>query len=104
MSGSSDPSNHDERTVSPSIKKALRSAFGKPAASPSTPKPEAASPRRSDSSGTVSPRPSDSAHARCDHGESSEIPNGRMPAEARSALLSRRSRSSFAQVGDQSNG
>jgi hypothetical protein len=43
-----------------------------------------------------------SAHDRCDQGESREIARGRMPAASRSAFLSRRSSSSFVQVGDQS--
>jgi hypothetical protein len=59
-----------------------------------------ASPFQSERSGTSTP--SVCAHARCDHGESREIANGRIPAEARSSPLSRRRCSSFVQVGDQS--
>jgi hypothetical protein len=42
------------------------------------------------------------AQAACDQGESREIATGRMPAAARSALLSRRSSSSFVHPADQS--
>ena len=47
--------------------------------------------------------PSDCAQAACDQTESREIARGRTPAAARSSLLSRRSRISFVQVGDQSH-
>jgi hypothetical protein len=40
--------------------------------------------------------------AMCVHGESREIPNGRVPAASNSALLSRRSSISLVQVEDQS--
>jgi hypothetical protein len=46
--------------------------------------------------------PSARDHAACDHGESREIANARIPAAARSSLLSRRRYTSFVQVGDQS--
>ena len=72
-----------------------------PPSSTATPKARAVSPFQSDRSGT-SVTPSASAQARCDQTESREIASGRMPAAARSSLLSRRSRSSFVQVGDQS--
>lgn len=46
--------------------------------------------------------PSASFHARCDQNESRETPNTRTPARSNSGRLSRRRRSSWVQVGDQS--
>jgi len=71
-----------------------------PSGSNETSKARVASPFQSDRSGTSTPRVS--AHARCDHAESREMPNGLMPAASRSSPLSRRRYSSFVQVGDQS--
>jgi hypothetical protein len=71
-----------------------------PSGSNATSNARIASPFQSERSGTSTPRVC--AHARCDHGESREIAYGRIPAPARSSLLSRRSSSSFVQVGDQS--
>jgi len=65
-----------------------------------TSKARVASPFQSERSGTSTP--SVSAQARCDHGESREMPKGRIPAASRSSPLSRRRYSSFVQVGDQS--
>ena len=71
-----------------------------PSASKATSKARVASPFQSERSGTSTP--SVSFHARCDQGESREIPNARIPAAARSSLLSRRRYISFVQPGDQS--
>jgi hypothetical protein len=71
-----------------------------PSGSNATSKPRIASPFQSEMNGTSTP--SVCAQARCDHGESREIANGQIPAAARSSPLSRRSSSSFVQVGDQS--
>ena len=65
-----------------------------------TPKPRVASASQSDSNGTSIA--SDCRHAACDHGESLEIPKAWTPSASSSGRLSRRSRSSFVQVGDQS--
>jgi hypothetical protein len=59
-----------------------------------------ASPDQSESNGTSTPRAR--AQAAWDQAESREIASGRTPAAVRSSPLSRRSRSSFVQVGDQS--
>jgi hypothetical protein len=66
----------------------------------STPKPRVASPSQSDRSGTSTA--SDCRHAACDHGESREMPKRWTPSASKAGRLSRRSRSSFVQVGDQS--
>jgi hypothetical protein len=65
-----------------------------------TPKPRAASPFQSESSGTSTE--SDCFQASCDHGESREMPNRWTPSASNADRLSRRRRSSFVQVGDQS--
>jgi hypothetical protein len=61
----------------------------------------ATSPFQSERSGTLSTS-SVCAQAACDQTESLETPSGLTPTAARSSLLSRRSRISFVQVGDQS--
>jgi hypothetical protein len=71
-----------------------------PSGSNETSKARVASPFQSERSGISTPSACD--HARCDHGESREIANGRICAASRSSLLSRRRCSSFVQVGDQS--
>ena len=65
-----------------------------------TPNPFVASPPQSDSSGRSIA--SDCRQASCDHGESREIPKTWTPSSSKAGRLSRRSRSSFVQVGDQS--
>ena len=102
MSGSSLPSIQAATIVSPSrIRNADRVGTPvMPETSRSTSRARITSPSQSVRSGTSTP--SVSAHARCDQSESRERPNGRIPAAARSLPLSRRSRSSFVQVGDQS--
>jgi hypothetical protein len=72
-----------------------------PEISAATPKSSVAAPDQSESNGTSTP--SVSVQAACDQTESREIANGRMPAADSSSPLSRRSRSSLVQVGDQSN-
>jgi len=69
--------------------------------STATPKPRVASPFQSERSG-ISSTPSACAHETCDHTESREIAKTRIPAASKSTFLSRRSFSSFVQVGDQS--
>jgi hypothetical protein len=71
-----------------------------PSTSTETPKPLVASPFQSESSGISTP--TEGAQAACDQGESREIAAIARPAASKSRLLSRRSRSSFVQVGDQS--
>jgi len=102
MSGTSRPSIHASRIVSPSsIRKHERAATLRiPPSSTATPNTRAASPFQSESSGMSTP--SVPAHAACDQTESREIASGRTPASPRSSLLSRRSSTSFVQVGDQS--
>ena len=80
--------------------RARRATSFSPRNSNATPKPRTASAFQSDTSGKL--RSSVCAHAMCVHGESREMPNGRTPAASNSALLSRRSSSSFVQVDDQS--
>jgi hypothetical protein len=65
-----------------------------------TPKARVASPAQSDSSGTSIA--SDRCQALCDQGESREIPKRWTPSASKAGFLSRRRRSSFVQVGDQS--
>ena len=103
MSGSSGPSVHASTILVPSsMRKDERIATSFiPSGSIATPKARVTSPFQSERSGTPSV-PSVPAQAACDHGESREIASGRTPASARSSLLSRRSRISFVQVGDQS--
>jgi hypothetical protein len=100
-SGNSLPNIHAARTVSPSIRNALRAETSVISdSSVATPNPRVASPFQSERSGIS--MPSVSAQEACDQGESREMPNGRTPAAARSALLSRRSSISFVQPADQS--
>jgi hypothetical protein len=65
-----------------------------------TPKPRVASPFQSESSGSSTD--SDCFQASCDHGESREMPKMWTPSASKAGRLSRRRRSSFVQVGDQS--
>jgi hypothetical protein len=94
---------HAARTMPPSSTRNAqrRATFLNPRNSCPIPKAETASPLKSESSPKF--RSSACVHAMCVHGESREIPTGWTPSASNSALLSRRSSSSFVQVEDQSN-
>jgi hypothetical protein len=89
-------------TPAPSTRKVVRAATScNPRCSKPMPKARTASPFQSERRPKL--RSSACVHATCVHGESREMPTGWTPAASKSALLSRRSSSSFVQVADQSN-